>query len=200
LALVWCAPGLAAGQGMAPGQPAFGAFGSPMGNPMANPMANPYVNPFLNPYMTMFPTDRSDTLLYFWTAQQARGGLGSSALGSMGPGGAGTGLPGSGMAGGPGTSGTVIRPANSARAAQRPQGARFEASRPGSGGHVAGRFGEYPSFNDRARLASRFPAFGNMAVDAETGAEMAPGLNPAPNQEAPRYFNRYPSYNAYNGR
>jgi hypothetical protein len=190
-ALLLCLPELALGQGMGMGgQSPFGASGAQTGTTLANPMANPYVNPFMNPYMTMFPTDRNDTLMYFWSAQQARGGLGSSTLGNMGPGG----VPGTGMAGARGTA------AGRTRAAQAPSRARIERAQSGSGGHVSGRFDEYPSFNNRARLASKFPAYANMAVDAETGGMLVPGVTPAPNQEAPGHFNHFPSYNAYNGR
>jgi hypothetical protein len=59
-----------------------GTFGSMM----ASPYANPYMNPFLNPYMTQGSNmGRTNTLLYFFSAQQASGGLGSGRLSGSRP-------------------------------------------------------------------------------------------------------------------
>ena len=52
--------------------PAGMATGS---NPMLNPYTNPYANPLLNPALTIGTTNRSDALLYLWSAQQQPGGL-----------------------------------------------------------------------------------------------------------------------------
>jgi hypothetical protein len=43
------------------------------------------MNPLLNPYMNQGPTGRTSALLYFMSAQQATGGLGSGLLSSSRP-------------------------------------------------------------------------------------------------------------------
>jgi len=172
-------PGLGVGTTTsAPAGTVPGASGSPAANPLANPFTNPYMNPYLNPYlMTTLPADRTDTLLYFMAAQQARGGIGSTTL----PGGA--------------RQGQALPQAPGARVA-----GRVAPSRPKPNSRVAGRFDDNPNFNDgRGRLASRFPAYGSVATDAETGGIVSPGLSPAPNHMSVRYFNRQPTYNGNNG-
>jgi hypothetical protein len=208
LAVYELSAGSAAAQSFAASaQPGLGGAGSTVANPNANPFANPYLNPFLNPYMTMYPQNRTDTMLFFWSAQQARSGPGAAGptmvLPGMGPG---FGMPGNagtalGQGSGPGSSAPAASGGQGrARQGARGTGQRFEPSQPRSGGHVAGRFAEYPAFNNRDRLSRRYPAFGSMAVNSETGSQVAPGMSPAPNQGPPGCFNHYPSYNRNNGR
>jgi hypothetical protein len=56
------------------------------GSMLANPYANPYMNPFLNPYMTQGTMGRNSLLLYYMSAQQANGGLGSGRISGVRPG------------------------------------------------------------------------------------------------------------------
>jgi hypothetical protein len=52
---------------------------------LGNPYANPMMNPFLNPYMTQVPMSRNTMLMYFATAQSAKGGIGSGQLSGVRP-------------------------------------------------------------------------------------------------------------------
>jgi hypothetical protein len=187
---------------------ALATMGAGYSNPYANPYTNPMMNPFLNPYMTQLPTNQSSTLLYFMAAQQQRGGIGSS----TGLGGSQEGaLPGAagaapGMAGGLGAGAGAINGSRSAAstqpsAASRVPAGRVSPVRPTPNYHVAGRFDDNPSYNDRrSRLAKQYPAYGKRAANAETGAPVTAGSTPAPNVGAARTFNRYPSYNTNNDR
>jgi hypothetical protein len=191
-----CPPPSATAQVPAPGawpgavaQPAPGVQGSSATGSFANPFTNPNMNPYLNPYMTTLPMNRNDMFLYFMAAQQARGGLGSGANSGL-------------------RSATALPPALAqppARADQqermRQQSGRFESPRPRPNARVPARFDNNTFFNDgRGRLAARFPAYGSVAVNPETGSMISPGVTPAPNQRVPRYFNRYTRYNSNNSR
>ena len=60
------------------------SVGMPNPAALANPYVNPYANPFMNPYLMQGiqqPMTTGNAALYFFSAQQMSGGLGSGRLG-----------------------------------------------------------------------------------------------------------------------
>ena len=62
---------------------AVAQVGAPAANPFTNPVTNPYLNPYLNPYVNPSVMGRDGALLYFLSAQQASGGIGSGMLSGL---------------------------------------------------------------------------------------------------------------------
>jgi hypothetical protein len=224
-ALAWCSSGSVDAQTF--GQPvvsraqrpaALATLGAGYTNPYANPYMNPAMNPYLNPYMTQVSTNQANALMYFMAAQQARGGIGSSyglggsnegqappgagamaAPGMGAPGVAGPGL-GAGSARGSASGSQGPWPQQSPGGTRMPAG-RVSPSKPKANYHMSARFNDNPAYNDRrGRLARSFPAYGSVTKDADTGASLTPGRTPAASTQPAGSFNRYPSYNANNGR
>lgn len=120
--------GIPARSGARAGDAASALPSAGMPNPaaLANPYVNPYANPFMNPYLTQGlqqPMTAGNAALYFFSAQQMSGGLGSGRLG------------------GPKASQTNPAPARGAVASAPARGSSRSANAPGAG---ASRFFPIP--------------------------------------------------------
>jgi len=87
LALGWglAHPAVASGQMTPVPATPLGAGAMPPAAMLANPYLNPYLNPYINPAATQRPISAGDAALYLYSANAARGGIGSGRLSQVRP-------------------------------------------------------------------------------------------------------------------